>query len=100
MEERNLLFLYRIHEPPSQSPWKSSGHSSPFRTAAEKGIRLFSREFQRVLLEVKDRPEEKTITTSCSGPCDGPHIRPKIKAFRTGVEGLHSFYSPSEDILT
>jgi exoribonuclease R len=33
----------------------------PFRTAVKKESALFSREFQRVLLEVKDRPEEKTI---------------------------------------
>ena len=62
MEERNLLFLYRIHEPPSPvSVEEFRTFISHFGLQLKKESVPSPREFQRVLLEVKDRPEEKTI---------------------------------------
>jgi ribonuclease R len=62
MEEKNLPFLYRVHEPPSMASVEEfRKFISHFGLRLKKEPAPSPKEFQRILLEAKDRPEEKMI---------------------------------------
>lgn len=62
MEERGYPFLYRIHEPPKQEAMEEFRRFISLLGYKMKKEPVFSpKEFQRVLSEVKGRPEERVV---------------------------------------